>query len=289
MRHRRTTREKTTTTVTAAAPFRVVIADDVADLRYLMSRALEATGRFEVVAMASNGREAVDEATEHRPDLTLLDLGMPVLNGLEALPLIRDAVPESTVVVVSGFEPEDMEAVARARGAAGYLVKGLGPRQLVAELLILLDDINASPVAGVPPQQEPPTSQSDDIDQAHITLPPALTSGREARVFVADRLAEWRLEGLLDTALLLTSELVTNAVVHARSPVSVTIRRILDRLRVEVADVGGGALVLRNPSADATGGRGLQLMDALAASWGTSAFDAGKLVWFELTDPPRMA
>lgn len=272
--------------MTAATPFRVVIADDVADLRFLLSRALEATGRFEVVATATNGREAVEEASKHRPDLTLLDLGMPVLNGLEALPLIREAVPDGTVVVVSGFEPEDMEEVARARGAAGYLLKGLGPRQLVAELLVLLEDISAGPVEDDAALPAAP-SRPDDIAQAHIELPAALTSGRAARQFVSERLAEWRLEVLLDTALLLTSELVTNAVVHARSPVSVTIRRIIDRLRVEVADVGGGALVLRNPDMDATGGRGLLLMEALAASWGTSAFEAGKLVWFELTAPPR--
>lgn len=264
--------------------YRVVIADDVADLRFLLSWALTETGRFEVVATASNGREAVDLAVLHRPDLTLLDLGMPVLGGLEALPLIRSAVPESTVVVVSGFEPADMEAEARARGAAGYLVKGGGPQQLVRELVALLEQLQERP-ADAGTLEGAPRPVTQDVERAHITLPASLTSGRAARQFVAERLAEWRLEPLADTALLLTSELVTNAVVHARSPVSLTIRRILDRLRVEVTDVGGGALVLRDSDLDSTGGRGLMLMDALAWAWGTSAFESGKLVWFELPAP----
>ncbi|MPZ72193.1 MAG: ATP-binding protein [Nitriliruptorales bacterium] len=175
-----------------------------------------------------------------------------------------------------------MEATARARGAAGYLVKGLSPHQLVEELLVLLDDLPERPVNAASPEALRQQG-ANDLARAQITLPASPASGRAARTFVSKQLAEWRLEGLRDTALLLTSELVTNAVVHARSPVNVTIRRVMDRLRVEVADVGGGALVLRDPDLDATGGRGLQLMEAMAVTWGTSAFVAGKLVWFELS------
>ena len=258
-----------------------MIADDVADLRFLLTRALESTGRFAVVAQAANGQEAVEQATAHKPDLTLLDLGMPVLNGLDALPLIREAVPDGTVVVVSGYEPADMEAAALARGAAGYLVKGVGPRQLVGELLTLLEDLASSGV-GVGEVTAETAQASSDLDRAHITLPASLTSGKAARTFVADRLGAWKLEHLLDTTLLLTTELVTNAVIHAGSPVSLTVRRALDRLRVEVADMGGGALKLREVDPDSVGGRGLMLIEALATAWGTSAFETGKLVWFEL-------
>lgn len=258
-----------------------MIADDVADLRFLLTRALESSGRFTVVAQAANGQEAVEQATAHQPDLTLLDLGMPVLNGLDALPLIRTAVPDGTVVVVSGYEPADMEAAALARGAAGYLVKGVGPRQLVDELLSLLEDLSNRDAA-VGALQADASPRSTDLDRADITLPASLTSGHAARMFLADRLGAWKLDHLLDTTLLLTTELVTNAVVHARSPVSVTVRRALDRLRVEVADIGGGALKLREVDQDSLGGRGLMLIEALSTAWGTSAFETGKLVWFEL-------
>ncbi len=268
-------------TWSALRRYTVVIADDVADLRFLLSRALTATGRFEVVGMAANGREAVDEATRQRPDLTLLDLGMPEMNGLEALPRIRRAVPDCIVVVLSGFDPADMADAARERGAAGYLVKGLSPSQLAKELLILLDSIDLTqiPTPALEPSAE---AAAADLERAEITLPADVTSGRQARAFVASHLVEWELQPIMDTALLLTSELVTNAVLHANSPVSVTVRRGQDRVRVEVADIGRGALRLEDPGLEATRGRGLLLIEALAAAWGTSSYEAGKLVWFEL-------
>ena len=262
-----------------ATPYRVVLADDVEDLRFLMTRALERGGRFRVVGTAANGREAIDQAIEHRPDVTLLDLAMPGMDGLEALPLIREAVPECTVVVLSGFATETMQASALERGAAGYLVKGLSPMRLADEVLAMLRAISMGPDGA--------GRSTDDGSQAQIELPAELTSGRKARLFLSDRLSEWRLDSLMDTALLLTTELVTNAVIHAGSAVSVTVRRGRGQLRVEVADTGGGALTMREPDPDATSGRGLQLMEALASAWGTSAYDAGKLVWFELQASPH--
>lgn len=260
----------------SAPKLRVVVADDVEDLRYLLSRALVASGRFDVVGSASNGRQAIEVATEQRPDLTLLDLAMPMMDGLEALPHIRAAVPDGTVVVLSGFDAETMESTALERGAAGYLVKGLSPKRLVDELIVLCESIEAQ-------RGDVPDPAADtDVRRASIELPAQITSGRRARVFLAELLSDWRLEPLVDTAMLLTTELVTNAVIHAQSTVNVTIRRRADRLRVEVADTGGGALQLRTPSPEATNGRGLQLMEALATAWGTSAYEAGKLVWFEL-------
>jgi CheY-like chemotaxis protein/anti-sigma regulatory factor (Ser/Thr protein kinase) len=262
-------------TATGSKPFRVVIADDVADLRFLLQRALEASGRFQVVGTAANGRQAVDAATEHQPDLTLLDLSMPVMDGLEALPLIRTSVPECTVVVLSGFDADAMETTARQRGAAGYLVKGVSPKRLVQELLAVLEDIRGLPDA---------PATAGDGPRAQIDLPANLASGSRARVFLADHLCRWDMESLLDTAQLLTTELVANAVIHARSAVTVTVRSAEERLRVEVSDTGAGALTMREANMEATGGRGLLLIEALSAAWGTSADGDGKLVWFELVD-----
>src|SRR4029077_8486744 len=117
------------------SPFRVVVADDFADMRHLVKITLERSGRFEVVAEAANGVEAVAEATDHQPDILLLDLSMPVLSGMEALPQIRAASPGTKVVVLSGFDRSRMESEAIAGGAVGYLEKGLRPAQLVDELL----------------------------------------------------------------------------------------------------------------------------------------------------------
>jgi DNA-binding NarL/FixJ family response regulator len=117
------------------APYRTLIVDDVFDLRFMVRLALERSGYFEVVAEAENGREAVDLAREHLPDLVLLDISMPVLDGLEALPLVLEACDSCKVVMLSGFEAARLGSTAVELGAAGYLEKGTPPSRLVEELL----------------------------------------------------------------------------------------------------------------------------------------------------------
>ena len=103
---------------------RVLVADDVADLRMLLRMALERTGVFEVVAEAVDGVEAVDHARRCQPDLVVLDLSMPELDGLEALPQILAASPRSTVAVLSAFASRRMAPTALSLGAAAYFEKG---------------------------------------------------------------------------------------------------------------------------------------------------------------------
>src|SRR5438045_2953374 len=112
--------------------FRVVVADDFADIRHLMRLTLERSGRFQIVGEAVNGAEAITLAQELEPDLLLLDLSMPVLSGLEALPRIREASPATKVVVLSGLDRAQMEPEALEGGPAGYLEKGLRPGHLAA-------------------------------------------------------------------------------------------------------------------------------------------------------------
>ena len=122
---------------------RIVLADDMPELRRLVRAALRAYGDFEVVGEATDGVEAVDLAATHRPDMVLLDIAMPNMDGLEAIPLIRQAVPDCKIVILSGFDSEEMGATARASGADSYLLKGLNPRELVARLSAM-DDRKAS-------------------------------------------------------------------------------------------------------------------------------------------------
>jgi DNA-binding NarL/FixJ family response regulator len=103
---------------------RVLIVDDVEDLRALLRLALSFHEMFDVVAEAADGLEAVAQAELHHPDLVILDLSMPVLDGLEALPLILRAAPDARVVVVSGFAESRMREPALAAGAVAYLEKG---------------------------------------------------------------------------------------------------------------------------------------------------------------------
>jgi signal transduction histidine kinase/CheY-like chemotaxis protein len=119
--------------------YSVLLADDVAALRNLVRLAIESSGRFRVVGEASDGGGAITEAVALHPDLVLLDLSMPKMDGLEALPRILEAVPTTRVVVLSGFNHVRMAPVATRLGASAYLEKGLEPAELVASLLRLLE------------------------------------------------------------------------------------------------------------------------------------------------------
>src|SRR6266550_7508882 len=87
----------------ANSKVRVLLADDLADIRLVMRLLLEADGRAVVVGEASDGAEAVRLAGELRPDAVVLDLRMPGMDGVRALPLIRDASPGTVVVALSAL------------------------------------------------------------------------------------------------------------------------------------------------------------------------------------------
>jgi DNA-binding NarL/FixJ family response regulator len=121
-------------TVAPSVPRRVLVVDDAEDLRMLLRMKLDRTDGLDVVGEAVDGLDGVEQATRLQPDLVLLDVAMPRMDGLEALPLILDAVPGVRVVVLSGFNEETMAEKARQAGAAHYVVKGAPLRELV-ELL----------------------------------------------------------------------------------------------------------------------------------------------------------
>lgn len=118
--------------------YRALLVDDMVPLRQLIRLTLERSGQFEVVGEAGNGREGVEVAESLQPDLVLLDVSMPVMDGLEALPRIRDVAPNATVVMLSGFSERRLGAEAAEGGASAYLEKGLAPDVLVERLLEVL-------------------------------------------------------------------------------------------------------------------------------------------------------
>lgn len=130
---------------------RTLLVDDAPLLRQLVRMVLEADGSFHVVAEAGDGVEAIVAAREHRPELILLDLAMPRMGGMEALPLLRAAVPEARVVVFTGFEGTGVVESARAAGAARVLHKGLDPHALCRELLDLVGPTPEGPLGSRAP------------------------------------------------------------------------------------------------------------------------------------------
>ena len=111
---------------------------------------------------------------------------------------------------------------------------------------------------------------------------PELASAGKARRFVRRSCQGWATAEVVDVAALLTSELVTNAVVHACSPATVVLRRSEAALRVAVSDEGGGVPAVDRHRKNGEGGRGLALVDDLSASWGVVPLETGKAVWFTL-------
>ena len=115
------------------------------------------------------------------------------------------------------------------------------------------------------------------------TLPPDPSSAMVARAFARDVLATWEERDALEVVTLLVSELVANAVLHAGTKVEVVMKQRGQWLRVEVADESPVLPGLREFDPDATTGRGLTLVELLAADWGVEPCDeGGKLVWFEV-------
>ena len=112
---------------------RILIVDDHPLTREALSSLLGAHG-FDVLGCASDGEEAIVEAGRLRPDLVLLDLSMPGLDGLGALPRLREASPESEVVVLTASGTEENLLAAIRAGAAGYLLKTEPPERIASFL-----------------------------------------------------------------------------------------------------------------------------------------------------------
>jgi CheY-like chemotaxis protein len=104
----------------------VLIVDDFEDIRMLLRMQLEMTGRFSVVGEAGDGIEAIEMATALHPDVVLLDLTMPRMDGMTALPLLRSELPEATIIVLSAFGATKAETEALTGGANRYVEKTIG-------------------------------------------------------------------------------------------------------------------------------------------------------------------
>jgi DNA-binding NarL/FixJ family response regulator len=111
----------------------VMVADDHQRFREALVAVLELDG-FEVVGQAADGADAVALAKQLQPDVIMMDLSMPVLNGLDATRLVRDALPSTPVVVFTAFTGAELERAALAAGATAYLAKDANLEELRATL-----------------------------------------------------------------------------------------------------------------------------------------------------------
>jgi DNA-binding NarL/FixJ family response regulator len=102
----------------------IYLCDDVPELRQLLRIILEEDPQLRVVGEAGDAATGIEEIAELQPEIVLLDLSMPGLDGLEALPLIRRAAPNTAVIVFSGFTEARMASIVLEHGAARYIEKG---------------------------------------------------------------------------------------------------------------------------------------------------------------------
>ncbi len=116
---------------------RVLVVDDAAHLRDLLTLLLDVEDDFEVVGTAADGAQALSIAPGLAPDVVLLDLAMPVMDGLAALPELRRQLPHARIVIFSGFEHHALAEQALAAGADDYIEKGASVTQLVDRLRAL--------------------------------------------------------------------------------------------------------------------------------------------------------
>lgn len=111
---------------------RVLVVDDHEEFRRFVSTVLQGRADLEVIGQASDGLEAVQMADELKPDLILLDMGLPKMNGIEAAQRIRKASPKSEIIFVSQESSADIVEHAFSVGASAYVVKMNAAREILA-------------------------------------------------------------------------------------------------------------------------------------------------------------
>lgn len=238
----------------------------------------------------------------HRTAATLVTCDVSVTNHATIGPRLRDHHRRLTEILAGGPSP-DQASHARIAAALGALRWPLtAPDSTDLATLRRVAVAAAAAALGPTTPDQSATAQRRDLPphdaaaqgeptelKADLELPPERRSVAAARGFIADTLSHWHREQAADVATLLTSELVTNAVVHAQTDIIVSISSPKpppdaddDRIRIEIRDHD-----VRMPApSPGTGlsarGRGLTIVDSLATAWGMERRRATKTVWFEI-------
>jgi two-component system nitrate/nitrite response regulator NarL len=116
----------------------IILVDDFEPWRRFVASLLQKNPEWQIICEASDGLEAVQKAQEFRPDLILLDIGLPKLNGIEAAPSIRKVAPESKILFASENRSSEVAAAALSAGGHGYVVKSDGASELLVAVEAVL-------------------------------------------------------------------------------------------------------------------------------------------------------
>jgi DNA-binding NarL/FixJ family response regulator len=112
-------------------PIRIMIVEDHVIVRQGLAALLRTVPDFAIVAEASDGRKAIELFRQHQPDVTLMDLRLPQMNGVEAIGRIRIDFPQARIIVLTTFDGDEDIYRALQAGARGYLLKGMTSEELM--------------------------------------------------------------------------------------------------------------------------------------------------------------
>lgn len=115
-------------------PLRVLVVDDNESVRRSICQILDSQTDIEVICQAVDGADALNQARQHHPDLVLLDITMPTMNGLDAARILKREFPSLHVVIVSQHDSRGFQWAALAAGASGYVVKSNAAQDLLPEV-----------------------------------------------------------------------------------------------------------------------------------------------------------
>ncbi len=204
----------------------IAIVDDAAEVRSLVRTRLRLSRKLTVVGEAANGAEAVELAREHRPDLMLLDVSMPVMDGLEALPRVLGVSPGTRVVMYSGFQEQGLAHRALELGASVFLEKSSSLDTLADELVAVLN---------APAEPLGPVLEQEELDE-----------DAEAAV-LREHLERFR-EVFEDAAIGMATVTLAGQIVRANGALAELLRRPVDALvgtpYAEVAGAAAGRLAV---------------------------------------------
>jgi len=151
-------------------PVRILIADDHEVVRRGVRSLLKSRADWEVCGEAVDGRDAVQKAKELKPDVIVMDIGMPHLNGLEAARVIRKEVPQSEILILSQYEATEMRPAALQAGAREYITKSDVARDLLTAVESVTQHLIAS--GSTPIQRSAPTNGEPKIRERQINVSP---------------------------------------------------------------------------------------------------------------------
>ena len=115
-------------------PLRVLLVDDNESVRRSICQILQSQADIEVICQAADGADALNQARQHHPDLVLLDITMPTMNGLDAARILKREFPSMHVLIVSQHDSRGFQWAALAAGASGYIVKSNAAQDLLPEI-----------------------------------------------------------------------------------------------------------------------------------------------------------